>query len=71
MSCLEQYWSKRGRLVYGVSQTGLNHILHEEGCECSQMIFEHSPFYPQVTADVLKEESLKILIAYFSKENHK
>ncbi|MFQ6792606.1 MAG: nucleoside deaminase [Thomasclavelia sp.] len=60
-------WSKLGRLVYAASNIDLNNILHDEGCNCSQMVFDHSPFYPQVTAGVLKEESLKILKAYFSK----
>ena len=41
-------------------------ILGEAGCPCSQMVFDHSSHRPQVTAGVLREESLAILEKYFS-----
>lgn len=59
-------WTKLGRLVYGASNRELNAILHEEGCDCSEMVFAHSAWKPKVTAGVLREESLKILEKYFS-----
>ena len=60
-------WVKLGRLVYGASNIELEAILGNEGCSCSQMVFDHSFWQPQVTAGVLREESLSILRAYFSK----
>lgn len=58
-------WTKLGRLVYAASNRDLNRIFHEEGSDCSDMVFAHSPWKPEVTAGVLKEESMKILKAYF------
>ncbi len=60
-------WVKLGRLVYGASNIELEAILGNEGCSCSQMVFDHSFWQPQVTAGVLREESLSILREYFSK----
>ena len=60
-------WVKLGRLVYGASNIELEAILGNEGCWCSQMVFDHSFWQPQVTAGVLREESLSILREYFSK----
>lgn len=60
-------WVKLGRLVYGASNIELEAILGDEGCSCSQMVFDHSFWQPQVTAGVLREESLSILREYFSK----
>jgi len=59
-------WMKLGRLVYAASDTDLGEILHEKGSECSKMVFENSPFKPQVVSGILREESLKVLKAYFS-----
>ena len=60
-------WVKLGRLVYGAINIVLEAILGNEGCSCSQMVFDHSFWQPQVTAGVLREESLSILREYFSK----
>lgn len=60
-------WVKLGRLVYGASNIELEAILGNEGCCCSQMVFDHSFWQPQITAGVLREESLSILREYFSK----
>ena len=60
-------WVKLGRRVYGASNIELEAILGNEGCCCSQMVFDHSFWQPQVTAGVLCEESLSILREYFSK----
>lgn len=60
-------WVKLGRLVYGASNTDLEHILGNEGCNCSQMVFDHSFWQPQVTSGILREESLAILKDYFGK----
>ena len=59
-------WSKLGRLVYAASNIDLNRILHEDGCECSSIVFENSPCRPEVTAGVLRVESVKILSNYFT-----
>lgn len=59
-------WTKLGRLVYAASNCDLNRIFHGEGCDCSDMVFAHSPWQPEVTAGVLREESLQILTKYFA-----
>ena len=61
-------WVKLGRLVYGASNTDLEEILGNEGCDCSRMVFENSFWKPQVTAGVLREQALGILRDYFG--NH-
>ena len=58
-------WVKLGRLVYGASNDDLEHILGNAGCNCSRMVFDHSFWHPQVTAGVLREESLAVLRDYF------
>lgn len=58
-------WVKLGRLVYGASNMELESILGNEGCDCSKIVFEHSFWKPQVTAGILREESLEVLKAYF------
>lgn len=60
-------WVKLGRLVYAVSNMELEKILGNEGCNCSKLVFDNSFWQPQVTAGVLREESLVILKAYFEK----
>ena len=57
-------WVKLGRLVYGASNNDLEQILGNEGC-CSEMVFDNSFWHPQVTAGVLREESLAVLKEYF------
>ena len=61
-------WAKLGRLVYGASDADLGSLLGETGCACSDMVFRNSPHRPAVTAGVLREESMKVLRAYF--QNH-
>ena len=60
-------WIKLGRLVYAASNMELEKILGNEGCNCSKMVFDNSFWHPQVTAGVLREESMVILKAYFEK----
>ena len=59
-------WVKLGRLVYGASNMELEHILGNEGCNCSRMVFEHSFWQPEVKEGILREEALEILEKYFS-----
>ena len=59
-------WVKLGRLVYGASNMELEHILGNEGCNCSRMVFEHSFWQPEMTEGILREEALEILEKYFS-----
>lgn len=69
-------WTKLGRLVYAASNKDLNAILRsshdldavyrEEGCDCSEIVFAHSSWKPEVIAGVLRDESLRILAEYFS-----
>ena len=58
-------WVRLGRLVYGASNIDLERILGSEGCECSKLVFDHSFWQPEVTAGVLREESLAVLENYF------
>ena len=60
-------WTKLGRLVYAASNRDLENILGQAGCDCSEMVFAHSPHRPQVTCGVLREEAREILRAYFSR----
>lgn len=59
-------WVKLGRLVYGASNDDLETLLGNRGCSCSALVFENSFWQPQVTAGVLREESLTILRDYFA-----
>ena len=61
-------WVKLGQLVYGASNDDLERILGNEGCNCSKMVFDHSFWRPQVTAGVLRDDSIAILKDYFA--NH-
>ena len=61
-------WLKLGRLVYGASNTDLEEILGNEGCNCSKMVFDNSFWQPEVTSGILREEALKVLKEYFG--NH-
>lgn len=58
-------WVKLGRLVYGASNSDLEAILGNEGCNCSKIVFDNSFWQPQVTAGILRAESLMILKDYF------
>lgn len=60
-------WVKLGRLVYGASNTDLEHILGNVGCNCSGMVFKNSFWKPQVTSGVLRDESLAVMREYFEK----
>ena len=59
-------WAKLGRLVYAASDRDLCGLLHEPGSACSRIVFENSRHRPEVTAGVLREESLSVLERYFS-----
>lgn len=63
-------WTKLGRLVYAASNVDLCSILGDEGSACSRIVFEHSTVKPQVTAGILRKESLVILTSYFSKQTN-
>lgn len=58
-------WVKLGRLVYGASNMELEALLGQEGCNCSKMVFDNSFWQPEVTAGVLRDESLAVLKDYF------
>ena len=60
-------WIKLGRLVYGASDIDLCGIFNEAGSECSKQVFENSAHKPKVTAGVLRDESLRVLKEYFSR----
>lgn len=58
-------WVKLGRLVYGASNMELESLLGKKGCNCSAIVFDNSFWQPEVTAGVLRDESLAILKDYF------
>jgi len=64
--CGAMVWTRLGRLVYGASDIDLCRLLGENGSACCQTVFENSPFRPEVTAGILRDESLKVLANYFS-----
>ncbi len=64
-------WARLGRLVYAASNMDLERIFGETGCECAQLVFEHSSWKPKVTAGVLREESLEVLQNYFGSRTGK
>ena len=55
-----------GRLVYGASNIDLEQILGNEGCNCSEIVFENSFRRPQITSGVLREDSIAVLKEYFA-----
>ena len=59
-------WVKLGRLVYGAGNRDLEGLLGREGCDCSSMVFGNSSWHPEVTAGVLREQSLEVLRRYFA-----
>ena len=65
MCCGAMVWVKLGRLVYGASDEDLCKILGEKGNLCTDFIFERSPWKPQVTSGILRQESLEVLEDYF------
>ena len=67
MCCGAMVWTKLGRLVYGASDIDLCNILGEEGSNCCEIVFSRSAHRPEVTSGVLRNESLALLNAYFSK----
>lgn len=60
-------WTNLGRLVYAASNIDLCNILGLRGSECCNIVFENSDWKPKVTTGILRDESLTILTAYFSK----
>ena len=59
-------WLNLGRLVFSAGNNELENILGNQGCDCSDMVFENSFWKPAVTKGVLREKSLVILEKYFS-----
>ena len=66
MTALCMVWVKLGRLVYGASDRDLCEILGEQGNDCAELVFERSHWRPEVTAGVMREESICVLRDYFS-----
>lgn len=63
-------WTKLGRLVYGASNDDLEKILGSDGgCNCSEIVFDNSFWHPNVTTGILRDESIKVLKAYFASHN--
>lgn len=60
-------WMKLGRLVYGASDRDLCALLGVEGSEPSRIVFRESRVSTEITAGVLREESLAVLREYFKK----
>ena len=69
MCCGAIVWTKLGKLVYGASDIDLCSILGVKGSECSKIVFENSGADIQVVPGVLREDALKVLADYFSKNS--
>lgn len=59
-------WLRLGRLVFSSSNSDLENLLGNEGCDCSRMVFDNSFWKPQICSGILKEKSFEILSDYFS-----
>lgn len=59
-------WVKLGRLVFGASNTDLETILENKGCDCSDIVFANSFWQPRVTKGILREDALAVLKDYFA-----
>ena len=66
MCCGAMVWARLGRLIYGASDIDLCNLLGVRGSPCCQIVFENSPFKPEVTAGILQDKSLQVLASYFS-----
>lgn len=66
MCCGAMVWAKVGRLVYGASDIELCEILNVQGSECSKIVFENSGHKSDITAGVMRDESLAVLKKYFA-----
>ena len=69
MCCGAIVWTKLGKLVYGASDIDLCSILGVKGSECSKIVFENSGAKTQVVSGVLRQDALKVLTDYFSKNS--
>ncbi len=67
MCCGAMVWTKLGRLVYGASDIDLCDILGVKGAECCKIVFENSGADIRVTSGVMRDDALKVLADYFSK----
>ncbi|MGN0072091.1 MAG: nucleoside deaminase [Atopobiaceae bacterium] len=59
-------WTRLGRLVYAASNSDLEEILGKKGSSCAEIVFENSSWQPEVTAGILRDESIEILRSYFA-----
>ena len=62
-------WTKLGRLVYAASNIDLEEILGKQGCNCSDIVFQHSFWKPKVTSGVLRDDAFNVLRTYFEKHS--
>lgn len=60
-------WSKLGRMVYAASNDDLEETMGKKGCNCSKITFDEMNRGPEVTTGVLREDSIRVLKAYFGK----
>ena len=58
-------WTKTGRLVYAASSRDLAEVRGKHGDCPSRITFLHSGWRPAVTADILREEAVDVLRAYW------
>lgn len=61
-------WAKPGRLVYRAGDIELRNLPEEPGAECRKLVFESSPWKPEIIGGVLREESLAVLAPHFAKD---
>lgn len=66
MCCGAMVWTKLGRLVYAANDVELCEILGVQGSDCCGTVFGSMGANIEVTAGILKEESLAVLREYFA-----
>ena len=62
-------WARLGRLVYAASNEDLAAVRGKTGCRCSELVFTHSGWRPEVTSGVLRAEGIRVLRTYFGNQS--
>lgn len=61
-------WSKLGQMVYAASNDDLEKTMGKHGCNCSKIVFDEMGRGPKVRHGILRQESIKVLQAYFGQK---
>lgn len=61
-------WSKLGQMVYAASNDDLEKTMGKRGSNCSKITFDEMGRGPKVRHGILRQESIKVLQAYFGQK---